>query len=577
MAEPLQVGQAHEGDPTGASALYSVAQIRAVEAAALATLARGTLMRRAGAAATSCAAALLNKLPGAHSLLGVRVLVAAGPGNNGGDAFECAAGLARLGCAVTVLCAAATGSADDTDRSQALQHAQAASRELQLLQTDGTTPSPACLHFADFADLPAMQRLCGQSWALVVDGLFGIGLTRPPDGAWPAIIAAINQIDALRLALDVPSGLNADTGMQSPRSAQPAEPCEPQSTLRSTPHATQQSMPASSAHPDSCFAATHTLTFIGDKPGLHTGDGRDLAGLVTVAGLDIDAALLPLPLARLSCPVAFDAPRHRRRQNSHKGSYGDVQVVGGAAGMTGAAILAALAALKTGSGRVLIGFAEAAHAQTGIAGQPELMCRLAADLDFSAASIVIGPGLGSSSEAAALVARACTTAATLVVDADGLNLVAASPALQQQVATRGLQRSTILTPHPLEAARLLGITAAAVQADRLQAATSLARRYAATVVLKGTGTVIAHADSLTINPTGNPALASGGTGDVLAGICGALLAQGWQAHQAALAAVWIHGAAADALVAAGIGPVGVTASEIIDAARTVLNAVIAGK
>ncbi len=548
MAERPGAGQAGNDDADDAGTLYSTAQLRTVETAALALLPPGTLMQRAGAAATAFAAALLRRRPGVATLRGLPVLVAAGPGNNGGDALDCAAGLARLGCAVTVLCMPAVGGAAETDRSRALRRAQAASHELES-SADRATAGPApCLRFADFS---LVQEPNNQSWALVVDGLFGIGLTRPLDGAWPAVIAALNRIAAPRLALDVPSGLNADTGMHPPASDQPA------------------------TRPGSCIEATHTLTFIGDKPGLHTGDGRDLAGRVTLARLDVAAALFPLPVARLSRPAAFNAPGHRRRQNSHKGTFGDVQVVGGAAGMTGAAILAALAALKSGSGRVLIGFADAAHAQSGIAGHPELMCRLAADLDFSGKTVVIGPGLGNGADAPALVARACTTAAALVVDADGLNLVAASPALQQRLAERGPQQSTLLTPHPLEAARLLGITAAAVQADRLQAAGTLARRFAATVVLKGSGSVVAHAGSLTINPTGNPALASGGTGDVLAGICGALLAQGWPPHQAALAAVWIHGAAADALVAAGIGPVGVTASEIIDAARAVLNGLIA--
>ena len=539
--------------PIDAGALYSVAQIRAIEVAALATLPADTLMQRAGASAAACAAALMRRLPGIGSLVGVPVLVVAGPGNNGGDAFECAAGLAHLGCAVTVLCEPlTTGSSSGTDRERALQRARAASSEFALASRHLAGQPSACL---DFADIAAIKQVCSQHWALLVDGLFGIGLTRPLDGAWPSIVAAINQVSAPRLALDVPSGLDADTGMPPPAA-----------------------VPAGSAAATgrgSCIEATHTITFIGDKPGLHTAEGRDLAGQVTSVRLGIAVALFPAPVARFNRPADFDAPSHRRRQNSHKGSFGDVQVIGGAAGMTGAAILAALAALKSGSGRVLIGFADATHAPSTIAGHPELMCRLAADLDFATATVVIGPGLGSGTTAHALVERACSHADALVIDADGLNLVAASPALQQQLASRGMRLATLLTPHPLEAARLLGTAAAAVQADRLQAATLLAQRFAATVILKGAGTVIAHAGSLAINPTGNPALATGGTGDVLAGICGALLAQGWPAHQAALAAVWIHGAAADALVAAGTGPVGVTASEIIDAARTVLNKLIA--
>lgn len=541
--------------------LFSVAQIRAVEAAAFATVPPDTLMQRAGAAAAAFAAELLRGQPGnnlgrSSGQGGPRVLVAAGPGNNGGDAFECAAGLAHMGCAVTVVgTLTATDAIETSDRGRAFGRARAVSNELALAGKPRAGAFPGSVTFTDFA---AIEQLCSQPWSLVIDGLFGIGLARPLNGAWADIIAALNRVAAPRLALDVPSGLDADTGML---------PLPPSASAH---HAQGKQ----SRNTGACFEATHTLTFIGDKPGLHTGDGRDLAGRVTLAGLGISPALYPLPLARLNRPATFDAPCHRRRQNSHKGSFGDVQVVGGAAGMTGAAILAALAALKTGSGRVLLGFVDAAHAQSGIAGHPELMCRLAADMDFAAATVVIGPGLGDGVDAQALVARACTSARALVLDADGLNLVAGSPVLQRQLAERSMQRPTLITPHPLEAARLLGMSAAAVQADRLKAATALAERFCATVVLKGSGTVIAHAGGLTINPTGNPALASGGTGDVLAGICGALLAQGWPAHQAALAAVWIHGAAADALVAAGIGPVGVTASEIIDAARTVLNRLI---
>ena len=555
--------------PSRADALYSVAQIRAIEAAAQASLPADTLMQRAGAAAGAFAAMLLRQSTGTDVLSGVPVLIVAGPGNNGGDAFGCAAALAHAGCAVTVLCAAlplvgadaatatdAAGVAEvagvDSERTRALRRARTAAKALAPGSDDPVLQPAGSLRFADFADI---EGLCKRPWALVVDGLFGIGLTRALNGFWASVVTVINRIDAPVLALDVPSGLNADTGTVASISTAAGTPAESIAI---------------------CIAATHTLTFIGDKPGLHTGHGRDLAGRVATATLDIPEILLPAPHAWLSRPGAFDAPRYRRRQNSHKGTFGDVQVIGGAAGMTGAAILAATAALKTGAGRVLIGFVDAAHAASTIACHPELMCRLADDLDFAGAAVVIGPGLGSSVAAQALLARACSSAGTLVVDADALNMVAADPSLQAQLAARasGGGMPTLLTPHPLEAARLLGITAAAVQADRLQAARLLARRFGATVVLKGSGTVVAHAGSLSINPTGNPALASGGTGDVLAGMCGALLAQSWPVHQAALAAVWMHGAAADALVAAGVGPVGVTASEIIDAARTVLNGLI---
>ena len=211
-----------------------------------------------------------------------------------------------------------------------------------------------------------------------------------------------------------------------------------------------------------------------------------------------------------------------------------------------------------------------------IDSHPELMCRDAAILDPVGATLVVGPGLGQSAEARALVRRALASQAALVLDADALNLVAVDASLQQALAARARRGAvTILTPHPLEAGRLLSIGAAQVQADRLHAAHTLAARYRAVIVLKGSGTVIADAEALLINSTGNPALATGGTGDVLSGMCGALLAQRWPAAQAAAAAVWIHGRAADLLVQQGTGPVGVSASEIIDGARQVLNQLIA--
>lgn len=169
--------------------------------------------------------------------------------------------------------------------------------------------------------------------------------------------------------------------------------------------------------------------------------------------------------------------------------------------------------------------------------------------------------------------RAIGSGSKLVIDADALNMISADPALQQALAARA--GGSLLTPHPLEAARLLGVTAKEVQADRVAAARKLAQKFNATVLVKGSGTVIAQADgNAVINTTGNPALATAGTGDVLAGLCGSLLAQGWPQWEAALAAVWLHGMAADVLVAEGTGPTGLTASELIPAIRTALNRMV---
>lgn len=510
------------------TALYSVTQLRAIEQAAQATLPPPALMHRAGEAAAEATLALI----GIESTGGIptskpTVLVAAGPGNNGGDGFECAIHLAARGCDVTVLLPPASGAQPSPDHLQALARVRT---------------TPVTLLHAD-----ALPVLCKQNWTLIVDGLFGIGLARPLTGAWAETVDALNAIDAPLLALDIPSGLDADTG----------------------------SILSDANGPGACIRATHTITFIGDKPGLHTCDGKDQAGVVSVAVLDIDQALFPVPMARLNQPQAFLAACQPRRQNSHKGSFGDVQIIGGAAGMAGAAILAGLAALKSGCGRVLIGFADAASKPAFIPGHPELMCRDADTLDFAKATLVVGPGLGDAPAARILLAAACASDAPMVLDADGLNLVAATPVLQDALAARARrQLATIITPHPLEAARLLGIPVKEVQADRLRAASLLTMRFGAVAVLKGSGTVVAYGDTLLINPTGNPALATGGTGDVLAGMCGALLAQGWPVAHAAAAAVWIHGAAADRLVAEGIGPIGMTAGELLDAVRSVLNSLV---
>lgn len=514
--------------------LYSVAQLRAVEAAAQAGLPSHCLMQRAGEAAAALALQLI--APVAAAAGPPRVLVAAGSGNNGGDALECAALLAEHGCAVTVLMPALPAAPVVPMNGQAAlpsDHAQALARLLRV--RNGVQCISGATQYDHLADM---------TWDLVIDGLFGIGLSRGLRTPWCAVITMMNAIAAPLLALDVPSGLDADTGAV-------------------------HDDPDQAGQPGACIRASHTLTFIGDKPGLHTGSGREFAGEIHVAGLGIAAGDFPAPVAWRSGPAAFPEIFMPRRQDTHKGSHGDVVIIGGAHGMAGAAVLAAQAALKSGCGRVTIGFAQAHAALAFIPGQPELMCRLAHDARITGAVIVIGPGLGRDAAALSLVEHACDIDGPLVLDADALNLAAGTPELALRIARR--TSPTLMTPHPLEAARLLGLSAAEVQADRLKAAAALAARFHAIVILKGSGTVIADGIRLLINPTGNAALATGGTGDVLAGMCGALLAQSWTPLAAAAGAVWLHGAAADLLIAQGTGPVGVTAGEIIEAARTVRN------
>jgi hydroxyethylthiazole kinase-like uncharacterized protein yjeF len=489
--------------------LYTVAQVRAIEEAAYAGLPAGTLMRRAGEAAARFALELLGERRDRP------VLVLAGPGNNGGDALEVAANLADSGVDTTVLF-----QPGQREMSEEAQSAHERARS-------GT------VGFIDM--LPP-----GGDWALVVDGLFGIGLTRPIEGDYRDMVDAVNALRCPVLALDVPSGLDADSGAV--------------------------------LGPDGvAIRATHTITYLADKPGLHTLDGRDHAGHVRVEMLGVATDLLPAPAARLGTADLFGHHLAARRHNSHKGSYGDVAVVGGAHGMAGAPVLAARGALHAGAGRVFVALLDAGPGYDSV--QPELMFRQAEGFDLTGRTLVIGPGMGDSATAMRLLAKALDSDSPLLIDADAIKLIGASPDLLARLA--GRSAPSVLTPHPLEGARLLGMTTSVIQADRLEAAREMALRTRATVILKGSGSVIARPDGqIVINPTGNAGLATAGSGDVLSGICGALLAQGWPAWEAAIGAAWIHGAAADLLVAHGIGPIGMTAGELPAAARAVLNLLV---
>lgn len=495
--------------------IYSVAEIREVERIAQAALPPFTLMQRAGEAAARYAVGLLGGNP-----VGKAVLILAGPGNNGGDALESAARIARAGAQVTVLHFAEPAKLTEDSR-RALEHAKAER-----------------VAFGNAANFRLLVE--AKQWSLIVDGLFGIGLTRAIAPPLRELITLADRLSCPILALDVPSGLDADTG--------------------------------DIVGPDGvAVRASHTITFIGDKTGLHTCFGRDHAGTVRVADLDIDARHFKPACAFLNAPDNFAESLRPRPHNSHKGSYGDAIIVGGAHGMTGAAILAARAAAKCGAGRVFAAFVTDPPAYDSM--QPELMCRLARDIDFSGGTLIVGPGLGSLPEAKALLTEAVDADTPLVLDADGLNMLAVDPVLQEKLAKR--KRPALLTPHPLEAARLLQLSAAQIQADRPTAARKLARQFHAIVTLKGSGTVIARPDGeIAINPTGSAALATGGTGDVLAGICGALLAQSWSEWHAALAAVWLHGHAADLLEQENKGPIGLTATELIPCVRIALNRLV---
>ncbi|VTU27710.1 NAD(P)H-hydrate dehydratase [Variovorax sp. PBL-E5] len=409
------------------------------------------------------------------------VWIACGPGNNGGDGFEAAARLQRRGF-MTVLTRVGDEGRLPADALASLQRARAA----------GVT----------LADAPP------QYFDLAIDALLGIGNLRPPTGAMADWMQRMYGSPAPVLGVDTPSGLNTDTGTLS------------------------LELPAHGG-PRVC------LSLLTLKPGLFTAQGRDAAGDVWFDDLGVGTGAEP-PSARLAGAPATPPRSHA----SHKGSYGDVAVIGGAPGMAGAVLLAASAAASAGAGRVFVVALDTAMMALDPL-QPELMFRRSDTLDLAAMTVVCGCGGGSAVRA--LLPQVLQTARALVLDADALNAVAADGALQGLLEARARRRAaTVLTPHPLEAARLLNTGTADIQGDRLHAARQLAERFGAVVVLKGSGTVIASAgETPVINASGNARLATAGTGDVLAGMVGAALAAGRPAMAAACEAVWRHGDLAD--------------------------------
>jgi hydroxyethylthiazole kinase-like uncharacterized protein yjeF len=456
--------------------IYTTDEIRRIEQ----TAGDAPLMQRAGEAAAELAARLAGER-------GKDVLVLAGPGNNGGDARIAAERLKAMFFRVAVAGA----------------------------------PN----------EVPADRR-----WALVIDGLFGIGLARPLEGDYARLAAYASEQPCPVLALDVPSGIESDTGRVL----------------------------------GSAVRATHTLTFIALKPGLLTLDGPDHCGQVSVAELGLDARALAAPEGWLAGPELFPSALAPRPRNFHKGMAGSVAILGGADGMVGAALLAGRAALGLGAGRVYCGLlAHEALAVDPVA--PELMLRHPDEaLGLEVDAFVVGPGLGQSERAETLVGAAIASDLPCVLDADALNLVAENEDLRRACARR--RAETLLTPHPGEAARLLVTRTAEVQANRLAAARNICANLKAHVLLKGNGSVVVARDGhFFINGSGNPGMASAGMGDVLSGLLGALLAQGLTGESALVLGTHLHGCAGDALVAEGRGAVGLTAGELVAPARRIWN------
>ena len=442
---------------------------------------------------------------------GKRVLLLAGPGNNGGDAFVAARQLKQWWYDVTVVF---TGT-----QSNLSPEASAALADWRAVG--------GVLH----ESVPAKR-----DWHLIIDGLFGIGLERPLEGKHAELVHWSNASGIAIIAIDIPSGLHADSGRVL----------------------------------GCAIRAHHTLTFIGLKPGLFTLDGPDHAGKVRLESLGVALPQTTGPHGWRIESALIASVLPLRRRNSHKGTFGNVGILGGAPGMVGAALLAGRAALKLGAGRVFVGLF--ADSPTVDLVQPELMLRPAQDVLMMEGldCIAIGPGLGESQAAQHLLAATLGHKAPLVLDADALNLIAAQPKLQERLAARS--GASILTPHPTEAARLLATTTDKIQHDRIAAARTLSSRFNAAVVLKGNGSVCALKNGdWYLNTSGNPGMASAGMGDVLTGMIAALTAQGSDPDLALLAGVHLHGLAADRLVAKGVGPAGLTASEVTDAGRRILN------
>ena len=484
-------------------------EVRAVEERAAKAGGR-SLMERAGRATASAALRIAKDT-------GAPILVVAGPGNNGGDAWVAAAYLSESFHKVVVL--------DVAGGTPKATEAKAAKAGLE--QRAGTV---------------IRQWPDGMKPALIVDGLLGIGLTRDVELQFAELIARINASGSPVLAIDTPSGLDSGSGIVR----------------------------------GSAVRATHTITFIAHKVGLHTGDGLDLRGELMLDDLGTASEVETTAKGSLLSPDTLRGWLGARPRNSHKGRFGSLGVIGGNRGMVGAALLAARAALLCGTGKVRAGLLSS-DAPAVDFERPELMLGTVDDA-LEMEVIVAGCGAGQSPSATSVSMFERTVVPTLintpkpvVFDADALNAIAYSGTLETDLMTRR-QGPTILTPHPAEAARLLHKGTPEINDDRVGTALALAQRFNAHVVLKGAGSICAFPDGRwSINTTGNAGLAAAGSGDVLAGMIGAFLAQKLEPDKALQYAVCLHGAAADSCVARGMGPIGLTAMDVALEARMLLN------
>ncbi len=486
-----------------AIALYNLQCLREIEASsATASGDSFALMQRAGLAAWQC---LLANWPQAQ-----RIVVVCGPGNNGGDGYVLA------------------------------MHAVESGRQVMVMQTGVPRGELALRALAGYeaAGGVASQSVDAISEAdVIVDALFGIGLSRAPDLLASRFIELINANSAPVFSIDVPSGVDADTGNV----------------------------------PGVAVVATRTLQLIGPHCGLLTGAAADFCGRMDVDSLGV--TLDHVPTAHAVRANALVDWLHPRKRNTHKGANGHVLCVGGDTGGGGAIMLCADAALRSGAGLVSVA-TRTSHVPALLAHRPEAMAAgienpeelsaLAARADI----IAIGPGLGQQAWGAALLDIAVASKKPLVLDADGLNLLARH--------TRTLTENTVLTPHPGEAGRLLGISTSAVQADRFSAACALVERYHCVVVLKGAGTIVAAPDRVPcVIAAGNPGMSVGGMGDLLTGVIAALRAQGLDAFDSACCGSLLHAAAGDEAARDG-GERGLMPSDLLSHLRRLCNPPLTG-
>ena len=477
------------------SALYTTAQVRALDRAAIdGGIAGIELMERAARAALDV---LRRRWPQAQT-----VCVVCGPGNNGGDGFLLAALACMAGMRANVI-----ATSEDSTGDAALARERCVREGGQVAVAASTLPD---------ADV-------------YVDALFGSGLNRAPAGEAAKLIVALNAQSRPVLALDMPSGLNADTGVAF----------------------------------DPCVCATATVCFVGWKRGMFTAQGADQCGERSLATLDIPAHAYAQPDGVLLAPRALP-PRAR---DNHKGRQGHVLAIGGDLGAGGAVRMCGEAAARVGAGLVSIATREA-NVGAILSARPELMPqgvhvpRNLEPLLARATVLAIGPGLGQDEWGRGLWSAALDVGKPLVLDADGLNLLAAAP--------RALPSACVLTPHPGEAARLLGAGTADIQTDRFAVVRALAEKYRAVVVLKGAGSLVADPEGrVAVCPWGNPGMASGGMGDVLTGVIAGLLAQGLDAWDAACLGVGLHARAGD--LAARAGERGLLASDLFPYVRALVN------